>query len=413
MTPNEVQEILLTKAAEFTHSPSEFIKFAYPWGRKGTDLEHYAGEREWQKQISSEIENHFSDPEKRFKPLKIAVASGHGIGKSAYLGMIGDWARSTFPNTRGRITANTEGQLKATTVPEIKKWHNLSIFKNWFNFQATSIKSINDKSADSWRIDMIPWSESNPAAFAGLHNARKRIIIIFDEASNIADIIWDTIEGAQTDADTEIIWLAFGNPLNNIGRFRECWRKYSKEWITFNIDSRDVEGTNVEQFESWRLSRGEDSDFFRTRVRGQFPNQSALQYYPTDLVEAAQNKYLRPEQFNFAPVIISCDAAWEGDDDLVIGYRQGLKFEILEVLAKNDNDMLIAQKIARYEDELNADAVFVDGGFGTGIISGGRTMGRNWTIVWFGGKSDRPDCKNKRAEMLANVLDWLNEGGSF
>ncbi len=69
-------------------------------------------------------------------------------------------------------------------------------------------------------------AESNPDAFAGLHNQGNRILIIFDEASSIADMIWEVAEGALTDKETEIIWCAFGNPTKNSGRFRECFRKY-------------------------------------------------------------------------------------------------------------------------------------------------------------------------------------------
>ena len=67
--------------------------------------------------------------------------------------------------------------------------------------------------------------------------------------------------------------------------------------------------------------------------------------------------------------------------------------------------------IARLEDEYKADAVFIDLGYGTGIKSAGDAWGRNWTIIAFGGKSARPDCRNKRAEMWANGKDWLMNGG--
>ena len=80
---------------------------------------------------------------------------------------------------------------------------------------------------------------------------RKRIIVVFDEASNIADLVWEVAEGALTDEDTEIIWVAFGNPTRNTGRFRECFRKYKHRWKTAQIDSRTVEGTNKQQLQKW------------------------------------------------------------------------------------------------------------------------------------------------------------------
>ena len=69
--------------------------------------------------------------------------------------------------------------------------------------------------------------------------------------------------------------------------------------------------------------------------------------------------------------------------------------------------------LARYEEEHEADAVFIDGGYGTGIVSAGRTMGRSWQLVWFSGKSGRLDCFNKRAEIYMNVHDWIKDGGAL
>lgn len=126
-------------------------------------------------------------------------------------------------------------------------------------------RSSHDK---RWRADAIPWSEHNTEAFAGLHNERKRIIVVFDEASNIADLVWEVAEGALTDEDTEIIWVAFGNPTRNTGRFRECFRKYKHRWKCAQIDSRTVEGTNKQQLQKWVDDYGEDSDFVKVRVRG-------------------------------------------------------------------------------------------------------------------------------------------------
>jgi hypothetical protein len=72
----------------------------------------------------------------------------------------------------------------------------------------------------------MTWTEHNTEAFAGLHNKGKRIVVIYDEASKIADKVWEVTEGALTDDQTEIIWLAYGNPTQNTGRFRECFGKH-------------------------------------------------------------------------------------------------------------------------------------------------------------------------------------------
>jgi len=123
--------------------------------------------------------------------------------------------------------------------------------------------------------------------------------------------------------------------------------------------------------------------------------------------------HLRPEQYQFAPVIIGVDPAWTGDDTLEIMLRQGLYSESLVSLARNDNDVEVAGIIARLEDEHKAAAVFVDAGYGTGIVSAGKTMGRNWRLVWFSGKPLDAGYLNKRAEIWGLGKKWLKEGGAI
>ena len=237
--------------------------------------------------------------------------------------------------------------------------------------------------------------------------------MIYDEASKIADKVWEVTDGALTDEGTEIIWIAFGNPTQSTGRFRECFRRYRHLWVTRHIDSRTVEGTNKQYLDEFVATHGEDSDIVKVRVRGLFPAMSAKQFISSQDVDAARARILRPEQYDFAPKILTCDPAWDGDDMLEIGLRQGLHFQILRTIPKNDNDVHIANILANLEDQHQADAVFIDNGFGTGIISAGRTMGRTWIGVWFSGESSDPGCLNKRAEMWKAARDWLKEGGSI
>lgn len=406
---NDLEDQLIEDIARFTHDPLGHAQYAYPWGEPG--ILQNKTLRKWQAEALTDIGNHLQNPKTRHQPLQISRSSGHGIGKSALIGMIIKWGLDTCEDCKIVVTANTETQLRTKTAPEVQKWVGMSITAHWFNTPAMSIYSTDPGHEKQWRCDFIPWSENNTEAFAGLHNQGKRIIVIMDEASAIPDKIWEVVEGALTDEETEIIWIAFGNPTQNIGRFRECFRKYSKFWNHKKIDSRKVEGTNKQQIQKWQEQYGEDSDFFRVRVRGEFPRMSSSQFISTELLDNAKGRHLRKDQYDFAPVIISCDPAWTGDDEIIISKRQGLYFEILDKIPKNDNDVLIANKLARYEIEYQADAVIIDGGFGTGIYSVGKTIGRDWLLVWFNEKPLRRDCVNKRAEMYVLAKEWLQEGG--
>ena len=192
--------------------------------------------------------------------ILLATSSGHGIGKSSLVSWLILWALSTFPDTRGVVTANTATQLRSKTWAELTKWHNLFVLKHWFSVTATAIFSSDPAHEKTWRVDAIPWSKNNTEAFAGLHNQGKRILVVFDEASAIDDPVWEVTEGALTDTGTEIIWAVFGNPTRNTGRFADCFRKYKHRWKRFQVDSRSARMTNKAQIAQWIEDYGEDSD---------------------------------------------------------------------------------------------------------------------------------------------------------
>lgn len=405
MTIDEAYQVI-DCLGQVSDDPEAFVWFAFDWDHD-PDLQGQAPQ-EWQLEQLRMIGKGLATPN---EVIHQAVASGHGIGKSALVAWIILWAISTYPNTRGVVTANTEAQLRTKTWPELAKWYRRFIGKELFHLTATSLFSIQEGHDRTWRIDAIPWSKDNPEAFAGLHNQGSRILLVFDEASAIDDAIWEVAEGALTDTDTQIIWCAFGNPTRNTGRFHDCFTKYRKYWNTKKIDSRSVPISNKAQIKQWENQYGEDSDFFRVRVRGEFPATSENQFISAQLVEDAQKRAIRPAQYNFAPVILGVDMAWSGGDATVIYLRQGLYSRKLASYAKNDNDGVIAGKIAAFEDQYQAQAVFIDQGYGTGVYSFGLTMGRQWRLVAFGSASGKRGYANKRAEMWGALRDWLRDGG--
>lgn len=413
LDPSTVHYELINEVAAYDKDPLGFVRFIFPWGTG--ELEGYQLEQ-WQidtfdyigKCLRNEVPGRTPDD-----PILIAIASGHGIGKSAFLSMLEIWAQSTMADTRSITTANTDTQLRNKTWPELGKWHRLAINSEWFKFEATSLVSSDKAHERSWRADSVAWSKVRPEAFAGLHNRGKRILLKFDEASAIDDKIWEVAEGALTDANTQKIWIAFGNPTRATGRFRDCFGKYRHRWWTKQIDSRTVSISDKKQIARWIEDRGIDSDFVKVRVRGEFPNISEKQFISTDLVEAARGKKLDPKNYNFAPKIIAVDPAWQGGDEITIGIRQGLLYRILATYTKNDDDVFLANRIAEFEDEEEADAVLIDLGYGTGIYSAGKALNRTWQLVSFGEASSTPGFLNKRAEMYGKVKEFLKQGGSI
>jgi hypothetical protein len=103
--------ILASDVAKYCRDPLGYVRYSFPKREP----------RQWQASILSLIRDHFSSPNWD-DLLQIAVASGHGVGKSAVVGMIISWAMSTCAGCRMVITANTFDQLRTKTWPEVTKW---------------------------------------------------------------------------------------------------------------------------------------------------------------------------------------------------------------------------------------------------------------------------------------------------
>ena len=410
---DDPEERLLQLIAPLRYNPLGFAKIAYEWGCE--DLVESSGLRTWQADILSEIGAHLKNPQTRYTPKFIAVASGHSIGKSALVSMVINWALSTCADTKIVVTANTENQLRTKTWPEISLWFRRAINAHWFKVTATAIVSVENGHDRTWRADAIPWSANNTEAFAGLHNKGRRIVMIFDESSSIDDRVWEVAEGAMTDEKTEIIWLAFGNPSRNTGRFRECFGRYKHRWFTKQIDSRTVEGTNKDQFQKYVDDYGEDSDFVRVRVKGEFPRAGSMQFIPSDIVEAARRResYATLQD----PLVMGVDVARFGDDETVICFRRGRDCRGIDwVTMRGADTMTVAARIVDLAARYHPDRIFVDGGgVGGGVVDRLRALRQPVEEVQFGGKADRASMTsegdicyvNKRAEIWGSMRDWL------
>lgn len=410
---------LVEDIAGFTHDPLKHALYAYPWGEPGTTLANETGPRTWQREMLQQIGEHLSNPLTRHQPCRIARASGHGIGKSAGIGMMVNWAIDTCEDTRAVVTANKEAQLVTKTWPEVTKWRNLSITKSWFKSTATGLFSTQPGHERSWSANIETWTEHNTEAFAGLHNQGKRIVLVFDEASGVVDKVWEVAQGALTDEATEIIWLAFGNPTKNTGAFRECFGKRRNLWRTRQIDSRTVEGTNKNYLNELVSTYGIDSDLVRVRVLGQFPSGSSMQFIASDVVEAARTRDVMT--LTTDPVIFGVDCARFGDDHSTLAIRQGRDARSRPWKRWHGVDaMTLASDIALEAQLWKPDAVFVDAGnIGAAVIDRLRQLGvQNVIEVWFGStkvrdahwNDNRVRVANKRAEMWANMRQWLSTG---
>jgi hypothetical protein len=416
-SPAQIDAEIADLMADCYADPLRHVMASYPWDEVGGPLEGRGGPDKWQREflieLGEEVRKRGFDGVTAVEPIQFSTASGHGIGKSCLSAWIIIWIRDTRPGSMGTITATTAEQLRSRTFGELAKWHDMSLTRHWFQLNAGSAGSLNmyHHRHRTWGCSGQTCQEHNSEAFAGQHRADSTSYYLFDEASGVPDKIYEVRSGGLTDG--EPMTFDFGNPTRNSGLFHaNTFGRFRHRYITRSIDSRQVAITNKEYLQRMIDDHGIDSDLVKVRILGQAPSASTYQFIGSDDVDAAMRREMTPSEYNFAPVVIGVDPAWTGEDEFVITMRQGLNSKLLGTYAHNDNDVQMANLIAQFEDDHKADAVFVDGGFGTGVVSVGHTMGRDhWQIVWFSERSLDPGCLNKRAEMWESIRKWLKEGG--
>ena len=418
--PGDMSAELLEWLASVSDDPYAFALGAFPWGEPDTVLANHVLDP-WQIWVLCAIRDKLLNVD---EAIQIAVASGHGIGKSALVAIIILWAFTTFPDTLGVVTANTETQLKTKTWAAVGKWFNLCWFaREHFTLNATSLTSKDPTRERTWRIDMIPWSEKNPESFAGMHNEGKRILMIFDEASAIHDLIWETAEGALTDAKTQILWLCFGNPTRNSGRFRECFAggKHAEFWLTRQIDSRSVAITNKQRFEKWIKAYGADSDFVRVRVLGQFPRIGEMEFFSAADIDAAMSPDREVFVDAFTPLALGVDVARFGRNNSVIFPRKGRDARTLAKRVYNGiSTTELANRVHDVFLELRPDGIFIDeGGVGGGVVDQcrqqrlfvyGIQFQQKDSITGVSNNNAGESYANMRAAMYGAARAWLRGG---
>lgn len=404
-------------AAQYKYDPLGYVRIAFPWGEKGTPLEHHQGPCPCQVKLCTilgeEMRKRGFDGVHAVMPIRIGCASGHGIGKSAFFGMITDWIRVCWPRSQGSATANTYTQLSTKTWANIRKWQRLSVFAHWF--EATSDRIYHPEEKDSWFLSTQSSSEENSEAFAGQHAADSISYYVNDECSGIPDVIFEVQEGGLTDGCP--IQFAFGNPTKRTGKFARIMAGQERGWIRIRIDSRDCPFTNKAQIAEWVSEYGEDSDFVKVRVRGLPPSVDVDQFIGLDLVMAAQAKSRIAAYTDTDPLITGCDLSWGGEDRCCIRFRRGCDARTIQPIyiegeqTRDPNTMVrvLADVLSRTYSGRRVDMLFIDSaGICGPVVRALRELGfKNIIEVNFGAHSSSPKYKLMRSYMWGMLREAL------
>jgi len=424
---------LAEAVGEFYDDPLGYVMFNWPWDSEPeiqmVPLAPQYRERfnsewgpdvwacEFLDELGAEIRKRAFDGRAPVDPIRFTTASGHGIGKTTLSAFLIKFVMDTRPYCRGTVTAGTDVQLRTKTWAEVGKWHRLSLTRNWCVYTAgRGAMAIRRKGLENeWFIVAQTCREENSEAFQGQHAVNSTSFYLFDEASVVPKRIYEARDGGLTDGEPMV--FDFGNPTRNSGMFYEnCVGANKHRYIVRSIDSRDVAITSKPDIADKLADHGEDSDYFRVRVRGVFPRASTIQFIGSDLVIQAMQRPVYNEPH--APLILGVDVARFGDNETVIWARKGMDARSFEPRRYTGLDTTqvtgrVIEMVRMFEDlQQTVAAIFVDGtGLGAGVVDQLRHLGYNPFDVSSG---TRPTNMNtyrlKGDELWGNLRDALIKG---
>lgn len=342
-----------------------------------------------------------------------AVKSATGTGKTTTLAILILHQLFCEPNCKIIATSPSAGQLQRGLRSEISKmWSMIKLpeIKDYFDMTQELIFAKGRK--DTQFCALVTGSAENKENLAGVH--ADKVLIIVDEASAVNQDVYDTLIGNLTTPGCSITLTS--NPVRSVGPFFELFTNEGNKslWNLFTFTAFDSPMVSEEWIELIKTQYGEDSDFYRMRVLGEFSKATSSQFIPADMVEDAVNTQLSFTAYQNYPKVLGVDVARFGDDTTAFVLRQGPK--ILDIRQYKGLDTVqVAAKIAEYKLEHAPNGIFIDGiGIGAGVVDSCRHRQIQVVDVVVSHKSSEPlQYVNLRSQLWGKMKQWLGNGADI
>ena len=359
---------------------------------------------------------------------KVAVRSGHKVSKSTTAAVIALWRCLCRENSRTVLSAPSSRQVKAIIWKELRKRHSdAHLPGDMFIDPGTGFRY-----RDS---EVFGFSTDEAEKMAGISG--EDLMFIIDEASGVAEAIYEAIEGNMAGGASILL---ISNPTQTSGTFYEAFTTKRHLWHTIHISSETtpnvIEGRTIipglatrAWVEEKKADWGEDSPLFQVRVRGNFPDQAENSVIGLGLIEAARARYDAAAATLSGAFTLGVDVARYGDDTTVLqplfGHRPGPP----KTFRKQDN-VEVAGHVMEYVQQLrqshgypaSAGAVRVkvdDLGNGGGVTDHlkhsdrAKALGIQVCPVKVSNTATAEGYHKLRDQLWFAMRDWFKEGGQL
>ncbi len=298
----------------------------------------------------------------------IAVKSGHGVGKSTTLSFVAIHYLITRPRCIITATAPSANQLNDVLWPEIKRWMTFmsakdnpvgQILAGQFKWTKETISHI--KYGDIWFAAARTATKDNPQSLAGRHSEYNLNII--DEASDVNDKAIEIMEANYGTKET--LTLMMGNPVNTHGAFYRIFNEKNPTYTTQTISCLDSAIASFDFIEKMAKRYGEESDIYKSRVLGEFPQTSTSSFIPYSMARKCVKIFDKSSQGSDVMKCMGIDVGYTGDASIV-SFRTGNVFDRWKEYTNKD-PIQLAESVARDAIKFKPRYIMIDSnGIGLG-----------------------------------------------
>ena len=339
------------------------------------------------------------------KSNRIAVRSGHGVGKTSVLSWAGSWFLTTRPFSIIPCTAGTYRQVKDVLWREWHKWLRDSCLTYMLDWHPEKICNLNHK--EDWYA--IIRSSKNAQNLQGYHDEHEMFLI--DEAAGVPDDTMEIIEFSADKPDNYIIKV--GNPTLIVGHFYNSFHGDSAGWSKLHFNAEESPITSKKHIARLAQKWGKNSDVYLARVKGEFPRGNPDAFLQLVDVAAAEQREI--EYTTDDPLEMGVDPARFGDDLFTVCTRAGNHTFPIAIREKIDNvagAAFVIDELRKYRKLTGIKStvrIKVDHGEGSGVIDilrTNRTDNIEVIEVNFGGKGNE-DYSNCVSAMFGEFRERL------